>query len=102
MKKFKSIEKALAYFEKEGFTQEFKISFDTITAIEAKKQYDTFDFDVVSTEEVMDEEDVISIFLVETSNGTKGYIINNYGPDSDPVSIEMIDKLQLKNISKLS
>jgi len=27
--------------------------------------------------------------------------VNTYGPYSDPVSIDMIDKLNLKNISKL-
>ena len=101
MKKFKSFDKAIAYFTQKGFAQEFRLSFDTITAVESKEQFDTFDFDVISIEEINDEEDIIHLFLLKTSKGTKGYMVNDFGPDSDPVSIEIIDKLQLKNVSKL-
>ena len=100
MKKFKSFDKAIAYYKQQGFAQEFRLSFDTITALESKKQFDTFDFEVISTEEITEDDDVIAVFLIETNNGIKGYIVNDYGHDSDPVSIEMIDKLQLKNVSK--
>ncbi len=101
MKNFKSLEKALLYFHQKGFATEFKISFDTITCVDKNLQYDTFDFDVLSTHEAEDDGDTLHYFLVQTNDGKKGYMLNDYGPDSDPVSIEMIDKLQLKNLSKL-
>ena len=101
MKNFKSFDKAIAYYKQQGFTQEFNISFDTITDIETKKQFDTFDFEIESNEEILEDEGFIQVFLVSTNNGSKGFLVNTYGPYSDPVSIDMIDKLNLKNISKL-
>lgn len=99
MDSLSSIDSITSEFQKRGFTAGFKLRFDKLVT-EDGKQYGTADFDLIESVKIEEDETNTRLFAVLTSDQTSGLMIESFGPGTDPISIDMIEKLQLPNLSR--
>jgi len=81
-----------------GFKESFILRFDALVSEEDEQLYHAPDFEVFQRIETPSGEP--QLFAIETHDHRKGILTSEYGISPDPVSIEMIDKLQLTNLSR--
>ena len=86
----------------DGYTEDFKIVSDKLCALHAEKSYQPDEVHVVNFfrfEGASDPADNSILYVVETNDGTKGTLIDAYGPYADPkVSkfMQQVDDIQKK------
>ncbi len=103
MKSYDTLSEAVNDLQKVGYTHDFKLKFDCLSCEGVDRSYGSQDFEVESVhrfEGMSDPDDNSILYAVSTDDGRKGLLIDAYGVYSDPISIEMIDKLKMPNRSK--
>ena len=86
----------------DGYTDDFKVTEQGMESLKTGKVYHAQDVDVVNFfrfEGVSDPDDMAILYVIETSDGTKGTLIDAYGTYSDPnvnTFILEVDKIRKK------
>ena len=103
MKAYETLSEAVDDLQKQGYTDELKFKFDCLECESTKKSYGADDFQVDSFyrfEGMSDPDDNSVVYAISSNDGRKGMLIDAYGVYSDPISIELIEKLKMPNRSK--
>lgn len=104
MKTYDTLSKAVDALQEDGYTTDFKLRFDCLVCEGFDKNFQPDDFEVVEVhrfEGMTNPSDNSVLYAIEASDGKKGTLIDAYGAYSDPISIEMIEKFQMPNRSKI-
>jgi hypothetical protein len=103
MRSFDTITSAVEQLQHEGFQSSFEIKFDTLMDLSDTRRYHTTDFEVSELLQFETQAKKVlttRVYAIETKDKRKGILIDDDADKHDPVSIEMVEKLQLPNRSK--
>jgi len=89
-----TVTEALKEFKSQGFTVDFNIEGDYLVALGEKIYHDDFEIvDVFRYEGETDPADEASVYAIQSKNGVKGVLVASYGPNADPISDKILQKL---------
>ena len=97
-KSYTSLSVAIEALQKEGYNVDFNLVEDGIMSKALKAEWKSCDLDVVKFyrfEGMTDPGDNTILYVIETTDGKKGLLVDSYGADTGPVSAEMIQKLKI-------
>jgi len=100
MKKFASLVEAIDDFRRRGFTNDFNLKEDCIEC--GGLQLHPDDFEIVEVhrfEGFTNPDDSSVLYAIEGKDGLKGVLVDAYGVYANPVSTELLAKLQVKHDS---
>lgn len=99
MNKTSTLESSIEKLRKNDYIIDFEIRFDALQNQTTEKSFttDEFECDRVFYDSASGE----YVFSIETFNQQKGVLVHNHKTYKFPISIEMIDKFNLPNKSKL-
>ncbi len=82
----KSLSSCLNKVVSDGYTVDFKVTDEGLKALQSDKTYQPAEVNVVNFfrfEGVSDPDDMSILYVIETTDGTKGTLVDAYGPYSD-------------------
>jgi len=86
-----------------GYTEDFKAGERGLLSLHKEKLYDISEINVVNFyrfEGPSDPADNSILYIIETNDGTKGTLVDGYGPYSDPLVDNLIK--QVEEINKVN
>lgn len=87
---------ALEDLRRRGFTEDFNLKENCIICNDQKMNADQFEIkEVYRFEGNSDPGDEAIVLGIESSNGTKGVLVNGYGYSSEPMGDEIERKLKM-------
>ncbi len=92
-----SLTQAIAYVEQLGFTHEFVAVEEGMKDLVTKKVYAPESLvikDVFRFEGYTDPDDLSVLYVLEASDGVRGWVSDAYGPYASPVLAEHLDKMK--------
>ena len=99
MKSYDTLSEALNDLEKRGYTFDFNLQEHQIECKPIQKVFTPEFFEIVEMyrfEGMSSTDDSSVVYVIETSSGEKGTLIDAYGVYADSLSPEMIQKLRFK------
>jgi hypothetical protein len=88
---------AITGLKERGYTVDFNLSRNGIGDNAQILSADMFEItEVHRFEEDTNPDEEAVVYAIESSNGTKGILINGYGPSSDVISDDMVRKLKIR------
>ncbi|MDC6405094.1 MULTISPECIES: phosphoribosylpyrophosphate synthetase [Maribacter] len=98
-KSYISLSEAINDLKKEGYTEDFNLCDAGIENKAKKRIHTAVDLNVVKYyrfEGETNPDDSTILYVIETSNGGKGLLVDAYGVYAGNVSREMIEKLRIQ------
>lgn len=98
MKDYDTLSEAVNDLESKGYTYDFNLLENEIESKALKRKFGTADFNVVEYyrfEGMTSTDDESVLYVIETTDGTKGMLIDAYGMYSDSISDDMLEKLKI-------
>lgn len=97
-----ALDHAVERLQKQGYAGQFELKFDTLVDLHDERLYHVSDFDIeeVHRFEKDTDKELSFVLAIRTKDDRKGILVEAYGKHSDPISIEMLEKFELKNISR--
>ncbi len=93
-----SLSEAIKGLQEEGYTEDFNLHDEGMESKKHKKVWKACDLEVVKYyrfEGMSNPDDNSILYVIETSDGKKGLLVDNYGASASNVSPEMIEKLRI-------
>lgn len=101
MKTFETLSEAISALQKEGYTTDFNIAFDSIKCRETGKCLNPAEFEVTDYyrfDGMTNPDDDVVLYVIESKNhNMKGLLVKAYGAYSEGISSEILEKLELKH-----
>lgn len=97
---YSSLSVAIEDLQNNGFTTDFNLVADGVESKALKKQWKAGDLEVIKFfrfEGMTDPGDNSILYLIETSDGHKGLLVDAYGAYDGEISPEMIKKLAINH-----
>ena len=94
---YATVSEAIEQLKKKGFTLDFNLKENWLTAEE--KQYDADEFEIVDLyryEGPSDPADEATVYALSSTSGLKGILVSGYGISTDDASTETLKKLHYK------
>lgn len=98
MKDYDTLSQALESVKAEGYTYDFNLEEKQLCCEALEKTFSPRDFTVVGSfrfEGMSNPDDSSVLYLIETSSGEKGTLVDAYGVYADSISLEMAQKLRM-------
>lgn len=100
------LDKCLNFLEEKGYTDQFRVEKkDLVSLKESKKKYKPKDVKAVNFyrfEGISDPDDMSILYAIETTDGTKGTLIDAYGRYSDEATGEFMQEVDIsKKVSAI-
>ncbi|MAP53517.1 phosphoribosylpyrophosphate synthetase [Altibacter sp.] len=95
---YPSLSVAITELQKEGFTEDFNLVEEGIESKSLKNKWKAGECDVVRYyrfEGMSNPDDNSILYLIETTDGRKGLLVDNYSADGGSTSPEMLKKLRI-------
>ncbi len=95
---YSSLSVAIADLESKGYTADFNLVADGLTSKSLKKEWKAGHCDVIKYyrfEGMTDPGDSSILYVIETHDGTKGLLVDNYSAKGSYLSPEMLKKLKI-------
>ncbi len=99
MPNYDTVVDALHDLKARGFDFDFNLKETCLHCAQLDKELSPEDFDVVEIyrfEGASNPDDNSIVYAIESTDGLKGTLVNAYGIYSDPVSDELVAKLDIK------
>ncbi len=99
MEAYDTLSQATTAYHQKGYTYEFSLESDGIKCAHVDKKFDPNNFTIVQVfrfEGMSSTDDSSVLYIIESSDGTKGQLIDAYGAYAENVSPEMAKKLSIK------
>ena len=93
---YDTVTEAVNGLKKRGFSLDFNLKENCLVCHERK--FNPEDFEIVEVyrfEGNTDPADEAIVYAIQSVDGTKGVLVNGYGPSADTMSTEMAKKLQI-------
>lgn len=97
---YSSLSVAIQDLQDQGFNEDFNLVAEGIESKSLKKKWKAGELDVVKFyrfEGMTDPGDNTILYLIETTDGRKGLLVDVYGADQGEISPEMIKKLTIRH-----
>src|SRR5690554_2905265 len=97
---YSSLSVAIQDLQNEGFTEDFNLVADGIESKSLKREWKAGELEVVKFyrfEGMTDPGDNTILYLIETSDGSKGLLVDVYGAERGAISSKMIQKLSIRH-----
>jgi hypothetical protein len=97
---YESLSVAINALVAEGYTADFNLAEEGITSPSLKSKWKAGDCDVIKYyrfEGMSNPDDNSILYVIETTDGTKGLLVDNYSADAGNVSPEMLEKLKIRH-----
>lgn len=97
---YSSLSVAISQLQDEGFTEDFNLFEEGIVSKNLKKEWKADEWDVVRYfrfEGMTDPGDSSILYAIETTDGKKGLLVDNYSAAGTYLSAEMRKKLEIKH-----
>ncbi|RRQ50731.1 phosphoribosylpyrophosphate synthetase [Maribacter algicola] len=97
-KSYKSLSEAINELKKEGFSEDFNLCDVGIENKAKRNIHKTVDLNVLKYyrfEGQTNPDDSTILYVIETSTGERGLLVDAYGVYAGNVSLEMIEKLKI-------
>lgn len=95
---FATVSELLPYLESKGYTYDFKMDEDCLTYECGKQKLNPDEFVIDSVfrfEGATNPDDEEAVYAISSLDGSvKGILLDAFGPNADPVSTRMIEKLK--------
>lgn len=100
------LDKCLNFLEEKGYTDQFRVEKkDLVSLKESKKKYKPKDVKAVNFyrfEGISDPDDMSILYAIETTDGTRGTLIDAYGRYSDEATGEFMQEVDIsKKVSAI-
>ena len=95
---YDTVTKAVSGLRDRGFSEDFNLKETYLEVASSKKQLSPKDFEIVEFyrfEGDSDPGDMNIVYAIESRDGMKGILIDAFGTYSDPVSQELVKKLNV-------
>ncbi|PVW13110.1 phosphoribosylpyrophosphate synthetase [Marixanthomonas spongiae] len=95
---YNSLSVAVEDLQKKGYTEDFNLVEEGIESKSLKKEWKAGELDVVKFyrfEGMSNPADNSILYVIETQDGNKGLLVDNYSAKSDYLSPEMVKKLNI-------
>jgi hypothetical protein len=82
----KSLSSCLNKVVNDGYTVDFKVTEEGLLALQTQKSFKAEEVNVINFfrfEGVSDPDDMSILYVIETTDGTKGTLVDAYGPYAD-------------------
>jgi len=96
---YSSLSVAIADLQKSGYETDFNLIEEGIKSKSLKKEWKAGELNVIKYyrfEGMTNPGDNTILYVIETTDGKKGLLVDAYGADCGPVSQEMIKKLNIQ------
>lgn len=97
---YSSLSVAIEDLQENGFTEDFNLVAEGIESKSLKQKWKAGELEVIKFyrfEGMTDPGDNSILFLIETSDGRKGLLVDAYGAYDGEISPEMIKKLSIRH-----
>lgn len=97
MKSYDTLTEALDDLRQQGYTKDYNLKSDSLYCQTDSIELQPSDFDIVDVyrfEGMTDPDDESVLYAIKAKDGSKGTLIDAYGPYSEAISPEMAEKLQ--------
>jgi len=87
-------------YQAEGYAASYKVSDNSLMDLETKIKYTPQDVTIVAEhrfEGMSNPSDMSILYVLETSNGSKGTVLANYSPSSNLETAEFFKKIPSEN-----
>ncbi|MEZ4859622.1 MAG: phosphoribosylpyrophosphate synthetase [Flavobacteriaceae bacterium] len=95
---YTSLSKAIAALQKIGYTEDFNLYDQGMESGSLEKQWEAAQLKVIKYyrfEGMSSPEDNSILYVIETSDGKKGLLVDNYSASESNLSPEMLQKLKI-------
>lgn len=102
MKKYTTLVDALDDLRRRGFTEDFDLQPTCLECARLQLQLHPDDFEIAEVyrfEGATNPDDSSVLYAIEGKDGMKGVLVDAYGVYADPVSTQLLAKLQVKHDS---
>lgn len=92
---YDTVSEAIEALRRQGYTFDFNIEGNHVVCSHGKFDTNNFEItDIYRYEGISDPGDEAAVYAIQSSNGLKGILVTGYGPSTDAVSTEMLEKLR--------
>lgn len=95
---YSSLSVAIKDLQQKGYTEDFNLIEEGVESKGLKREWKAGELDVVKYyrfEGITNPGDNSILYVIETDDGTKGLLVDNYSAKGDVISPEMIKKLNI-------
>ncbi len=95
---YSSLSVAIRDLQNKGYTEDFNLVEDGVESKNLKRKWKADSLDVIKYyrfEGMTNPGDNSILYVIETDDGNKGLLVNNYSAKGDNISREMIKKLNI-------
>ncbi len=96
MKSFDTLVDAINDLKARGFDRDFNLKENYIECSNSKRQLSPGEFDIVEVyrfEGMTNPSDQAILYAIKSHDGLMGTLVNGYGPTADPISQQLVAKL---------
>ncbi|WP_051040979.1 hypothetical protein [Fibrisoma limi] len=100
MQTYDTVTEALDDLRRQGFTRDYNLHTNHLKCQQDGVELPPDQFEILNVfrfEGMTDPGDETIIYALEEKNGQRGTLVNAYGPYSDDMSAEMVQKLHVHN-----
>jgi len=101
MKNYETLSEAINDLQKQGYTTDFNIAFDSLQCRSTGKCLMPSEFEVTNVyrfDGMTNPDDEAILYVIESlDKSMKGTLVNGYGAFSEDVSAEIIEKLRIRH-----
>jgi len=97
---YDTVAEALKGLKQRGYSIDFNLEPDRITCPKTPLALGPTEFEITEVyrfEGNSDPADEAIVYAIESRQGAKGVLVNGFGPSSDEVGEEMVEKLKLRH-----
>lgn len=102
MNSYNTLSEAIEGLKKQGYTYDFNLEEKQICCQELDRNFSPREFKVVESfrfEGMSDPDDSSVLYVIETTTGEKGILIDAYGAYASAISMEMAQRLRMDRYS---
>ncbi len=99
MRSYETLSQAINDANQRGYNEDFNLFKQGIKCSKQGKEYKPEDFEIIETyrfEGNSNPDDNSVLYLIESSDGLKGTLVDAYGAYSEEISFELAEKLRYK------
>jgi hypothetical protein len=96
---YRTLDAVIDELTKRGFTERFGVTGNRLRAIESGRTFDGDDLTILEYqrfEGMSDPDDSSVVYAIETDDGTRGLLVDAFGPYADPEVGRLLERVRIR------